>query len=445
MDTGFLPGCSGSRLKRSNQLTPHPTAFALPGARMVSPGQEWSPRGPRREPVPGRPGGKTRLHVDSGSDESHISTEFPSRRPKYFASSRVIVISSKADLEALAERIRKAPWVGLDTEADSLHAYPEKLCLVQIAIPGEELLVDPLADLHLEPLWEALDHHEILLHAADYDLRLLFQGHHFRPANIFDTMWAARLLGESRFGLNDLLTKYLGITLEKGSQKANWGRRPLTERMTDYALNDVRYLKELRDRLEEGLVGLGRLEWLNQICRRNIEDAAVAERRDQDQVWRTKGHDKLSPLGLAVLREIWHWREKDALRTGRPPFFVLRHEQLFQIAEAAAESQSHRGLPLPAYLTPRRREGLVEAAKRGLAVPESERPIHHRVRTRRLTRAELNEAEIIRLRRDAQAKLLNIDPTLIAAKATLFALARHDEFEWERLLPWQRELLKPAV
>ena len=354
------------------------------------------------------------------------------------------MISTTADLAEFAERVRSAPWVGLDTEADSLHAYPEKLCLVQLAIPEEAVLVDPLADLHLEPLWDALDHHEIILHAADYDLRLLSQGHHFRPTTLFDTMWAARLLGDGRFGLNDLLTKYLGVTLEKGAQKANWGRRPLTDRMINYAINDVLYLKELRDCLRSRLVETGRLEWLEQICRRNIEEASVAEPRDSNLVWRTKGHDKLDPLGLAVLRELWHWREKDAHRTGRPPFFILRHEQISDLAAAAAEKGSHRGLPLPSYLTPKRRDGLVEAIKRGLEVPEADRPVHPRVRSRRLTRAELDEAERIRQRRDAQADRLGIDPTLIAAKATLFALAREGPAEWDKLLPWQRQLLHEA-
>lgn len=99
-----------------------------------------------------------------------------------------------------------------------LHAYPEKLCLLQVGVPGGEYLVDPLADLHLEPLWDAMDGHSIIFHAADYDLRLLFRGHHFKPARIFDTMLAARLVGEARFGLNDALNTHLGITLEKGSQ-----------------------------------------------------------------------------------------------------------------------------------------------------------------------------------------------------------------------------------
>lgn len=355
------------------------------------------------------------------------------------------MISTTAELQQLAERVRQSPWVALDTEADSLHAYPEKLCLIQLAVPGHEVLVDPLGDLHLEPLWESLENRELIFHAADYDLRLIFQGHYFRPFAIFDTMWAARLLGEPKFGLNDVLTKFLGITLEKGAQKANWGRRPLTERMITYALNDVRHLHALESVLRDQLIAKGRLEWHKQICDQLIQECARAEEIDANQVWRVKGHDRLEPLGLAIMRELYWWREEDARRTNRPPFFVLSHEKLTEIAADAAR-KGLDGLRLPSFLTPRRRRGIEEAIERGLAVPEADRPVHVRVRTRRLTRRELARAEDLRERRDKRAAELGIDPTIIAARAQLFALAREDKPEsWEALLPWQRELLQDPV
>jgi len=350
------------------------------------------------------------------------------------------VIQTADELNALAQRIHDAPWVAVDTEADSLHAYPEKLCLLQIGIPGEEVLVDPLADLHLEPVWEAFDRHELIFHAADYDLHLLFTGHNFKPTIIFDTMWAARLLGETKFGLNDVLQTYLGITLEKGAQKADWGRRPLTPRMTAYALNDVRYLRPLEEAMRAKLKELGRLEWHEQLCRRLIEDCAQPDRPDPDTVWRVKGHDRLDETGLAVLRELWHWRETDARRTSRPPFFILSHEMLSQLAAQASEG-GLRAVKLPHFLTSRRRAGVTEAIERGLAVPKDQRPAHIRTHSRRMTRKELDEAEKLRVRRDARAKELNLDPTIIAARGTMFALARNDAAEWARLLPWQKQLL----
>lgn len=352
------------------------------------------------------------------------------------------MISTTAELRELASKVSESDWVALDTEADSLHAYPEKLCLLQVGIPGEEFLVDPLADLHLEPLWEAMDDHCIIFHAADYDLRLLFRGHHFKPKRIFDTMLAARIVGEARFGLNDVLNTHLGITLEKGSQKANWGRRPLTPAMVAYALNDVRHLFPLRQSLQRRLESLGRVEWHQQTCERLIRDCCQPERIDDDTVWRSKGHDKLDPLGLAVLRELWHWREKDALRTGRPPFFILKHEQLAELAAAAAETRSARGLNLPHFLTSKRRAGLLDAIQRGLEIAEDRLPQPIRVHSRRMTRAELDVSDRLARVRDLNARELGIDPTLIASKATLFALGRHDPEAWSALLPWQRELLE---
>ena len=352
------------------------------------------------------------------------------------------MISTTAELRELASKVSESDWVALDTEADSLHAYPEKLCLLQVGIPGEEFLVDPLADLHLEPLWEALDGHCIIFHAADYDLRLLFRGHHFKPGRIFDTMLAARIVGEARFGLNDVLNTHLGITLEKGSQKANWGRRPLTSAMIDYALNDVRHLFPLQQSLQRRLEALGRVEWHQQTCERLIRDCCQPERIDDDAVWRTKGHDKLDPLGLAVLRELWHWREKDALRTGRPPFFILKHEQLAELAAAASETRSARGLNLPHFLTSKRRAGLLEAIQRGLEIAEDRLPRPIRVHSRRMTRAELDVSDRLAKIRDLNARELGIDPTLIASKATLFALGRNDPEAWSGLMPWQRALLE---
>ncbi len=363
-----------------------------------------------------------------------------SRFPPLF----VPVIESGSELRELASRVATAPWVGIDTEADSLHSYPEKMCLLQLAIPGEVQLVDPLADFHLEPLWEAFDRHELILHAADYDLHLLYNGHHFRPFRIFDTMWAARLLGEAKFGLNDVLTRHLGIQLEKGSQKADWGRRPLTERMIDYALNDVRYLFDLSQLLREKLQALGRLDWHGQVCERLIQECAVPSESNPDTIWRIKGHERLSPTGLAVLRELWRWREVDARRANRPPFFIVRHESLTELAAQVSE-EGVSAARFPHYLTARRREGLRHAMEVGLAVPPDERPRPIVVRTRRLSRQEISLAEDLKQRRDAWASSLNIDPTIIAPRGTLFALARSGSGEWDKLMPWQRELMsQPA-
>src|ERR1035437_7777427 len=151
-----------------------------------------------------------------------------------------------------------ATWVAVDTEADSLHAYPEKVCLIQISTVSGDVLVDPLAHVNLVPLLEALSGHELIMHGADYDLRLLRKHHEFVPSAIFDTMLAARLLGLRQFGLGHLVERYLGIKLEKGAQKANWAMRPLTERMERYARNDTRPPKPLAERRQGETQAKGR-------------------------------------------------------------------------------------------------------------------------------------------------------------------------------------------
>src|ERR1039457_6170845 len=169
------------------------------------------------------------------------------------------VIDTERKIEAFLPVLRAATWVAVDTEADSLHAYPEKVCLIQISTVSGDRLIDPLAGLNLDPMLEELSGHELIMHGADYDLRLLRKHHEFVPSAIFDTMLAARLLGLRQFGLGNLVERYLGMKLEKGPQKANWALRPLTERMERYARNDTHYLKALAERLKPELKASGRL------------------------------------------------------------------------------------------------------------------------------------------------------------------------------------------
>src|SRR5437867_2410849 len=140
------------------------------------------------------------------------------------------VIDTDQKLAAFLPLLRAATWVAVDTEADSLHAYPEKVCLIQISTVSGDQLVDPLAPINLDPLLDALSGHELIMHGADYDLRLLRKHHEFVPSSIFDTMLAARLLGLRQFSFSHLVEQYLQVKLEKTARKANWALRPLTER-----------------------------------------------------------------------------------------------------------------------------------------------------------------------------------------------------------------------
>jgi ribonuclease D len=351
------------------------------------------------------------------------------------------VIDTDEKLADFIPTVRTAPWIAVDTEADSLHAYPEKICLIQISTVAGDRLIDPLADLKLDLLLDALNAHELIMHGADYDLRLLRKHHEFVPAAIFDTMLAARLLGQRQFGLQSLVESCLGVKLEKGSQKANWARRPLTERMELYARHDTHYLKPLADKLKLELQQKGRLAWHQESCARLIDESSRLSPVDLDSVWRVKGSHALSRPALAVLRELWRWRETEALAANRPPFFILNHEALVDIAAAAAARQPIESV-LPRHLTPRRRDGVAEAVKTALGLSTDQHPKFLQRNSRRPNEAERQRFGDLEKRRNARAHGLGIDPTLIASRATLMDLARDWTKHEPELMNWQRELLK---
>ncbi len=350
------------------------------------------------------------------------------------------MIFTDEKLAALLPQLRAAKWIALDTEADSLHAYPEKLCLLQVSIEGEDALLDPLSAMNLAPALEIFHDHELIFHAADYDLRLMRKAWGFRPTSIFDTMIASRLLGFHEFGLGNLVERCLGVKLEKGPQKADWARRPLTERMEIYARNDTRYLKPLADILRKELEEKGRLAWHQESCARLIADCSVVRAPDPNEVWRVKGCHVLMPAELAVLREIWHWREEEATLVNKPPFFILSPETMVGLSQAAVLQRDCEPL-LPRRFSPRRVGGVLRAIEHGLKSPD--KPQRPRISHDRPTEAERQRFRDFEKCRNQHATELVIDPTIIASRATLLALSRHGAVESEgNLMKWQQALLK---
>ena len=352
-------------------------------------------------------------------------------------------IDTTDGLDALSRELLAAPWVGLDTEADSLYAYPEKLCLVQVSIPGLDALIDPLAGLELAPLQQAFLAHRLILHGGDYDLRLLYRTRRFVPRAVFDTMLAARLLGSREFGLERLVARILGVKLEKGPQRANWARRPLTPRMMAYARADSHYLKPLADHLSKELERHGRLDWHAEMCRRLIVDCTRESEIDPDTVWRLSGAHRLDRRGLAVLRELWHWRDQEARRLSRPPFFVLPHDTLVKLAENATRQAANqavlRGLPSASI-----RARLAELIEEALALPDSRLPPVRRSTGVRLSLEQRRYQERLESRRNRVAHDLGLEPSLVASRSMLVGLAGGKLDPERDLMSWQRRLLLDA-
>jgi ribonuclease D len=348
------------------------------------------------------------------------------------------VITSSEQLAAILPELRSLDRIAVDTEADSLHCYFEKLCLVQLSFGGKDYLVDPLAELDLAPLRDALRESEIVLQGADFDLRLLKRAMNFTASRVFDTVVAARLLGIRAFSLAALVERYFGVSLTKGSQKANWAQRPLPPHMEEYAKNDTHYLLPLAEKMEAELKAKGRYEWFQQSCQRALTQSSVERERDEDDAWRINGAGALSPRAAAILRALWHWRDREARTIDRPPFHILQNHLLLQ---AARDFEAGK-VPDYRHLTPRRRRGFVEAAEKATQLPDSELPQRPRRKGTRPTQEMERAAENLRRRRDDVAEQLGLEPSFIAPRATVDSIAADEARSSTLLVPWQRELLK---
>lgn len=350
------------------------------------------------------------------------------------------LIAAPGALADLLTRLPAGPGVrcALDTEADSLHSYREKLCLIQLACGDEKVIIDPLNIPDLTPFMQWLEGIDIWMHGADFDMTLLRRTFGSIPVNIFDTQTAARLCGERQFGLAHIVEKVFGVTLSKQSQRADWGRRPLPQKMIDYALNDVRYILPLADHYLSKLRELGRESWFLESCRNARESVLARPAPDPDSLWRIPGSGKLRPAGLNYLRALWHWRDGESRRLDRPAFKVIGNAEILAFAEAL---EAGRDVRLPERFPPACVRRFLRALREAREAPEETWP--KRPLRRRHERNPDFERQFERLRetRDRVAAELDLDPSLIASRGVLEAIAFNPDAAHDLLLGWQRGLL----
>lgn len=354
------------------------------------------------------------------------------------------VISNEKALSDFLSLLRDAEPVAIDTEADSLHCYFEKLCLIQISIENisthHDVLIDPLAGFSLAPLFEILARKNLVLHGVDYDLRLLRRaGFAEIPKNIFDTMIAARLTGHTEFSLAALLSKYFGVELAKASQKANWAQRPLPEKMREYAMNDTRHLLALARELERQLREMNRWEWFEQSCAKAVETAKIDRERDFENAWRISGSAEFQGRAAAILRALWRWRDDEARAVDRPAFHILHNEKLI---ESTRRFERGERVSIP-HLSSSRARRFFDAADSGMQCAPELWPKPLRKPRIRATKEQERLFEKLKARRDAAAAELKLDPALIAPRSALENLSLNPREAASILLPWQREILEP--
>jgi ribonuclease D len=342
----------------------------------------------------------------------------------------VQLIETAADLAALADRLRPEPLLAVDTEAASFHRYLDRVYLLQVSSRSETAVVDPLATGGLEPIGGLLADPaiEIVFHDADYDLRLLHREYGFKARNLFDTRIAAQLLNEPGIGLAALLEKHLGVRLDKRFQRADWSARPLSAPMLEYAAADTHYLPRLRDILRAELAARGRLAWAEEEFAL-LEELPGSGGEQPEPGWlRLKGAKALRGRELAVLREIWEWREGTARRADRATFRILNNEPMLAMAKhPPADLAALKAIPgVSADQAERRGRELLAAVRRGVELPDGELPRVPRPPRRAPDLAYEARLERLKTARNLLAAKYDLPPGVVCPNWTLEAIARAD-------------------
>lgn len=358
------------------------------------------------------------------------------------------LVDNEESLRELLRILDLYDMAAVDTEADSMHHYITRLCLIQITVGDTNWLLDPLSDLDITPVFKTRAMQVMLFHGADYDLRLLYQNYKFSPKIVFDTMIAAKLLGKDKLGLANLVEEYFGITLSKDNQKADWTIRPLPQDMTDYAVHDTIYLHELVARLGEELQAKGRFLWHTELCAQLIEHAKIQHEPAVDP-WRISGSHHLPPRSLNLLKAAWHWREKQAEELDRPPYKVMAPDLMLAIVRHVSASfpdVDFDDMPrLPRNFIGERFDSFKEMLEDAVAVPVEEWPKADAKVPPPHILPDSDLLNALKYWRDEKAEALGIDPSLLGNRNQLIDLAMpHDTWEARydaaHLMGWQREL-----
>lgn len=361
-------------------------------------------------------------------------------------------VDSPAAAEELITSLGRVERIAIDTEGASFHRFVDRIYLIQLSTRDVTAIIDPLTAGELPPLGALLADRsvEVVLHDADYDLRLLHQDYGWHPTNIFDTRIAAQLLGIPAFGLGALLERFLGIKLEKKHQRADWSMRPLPQDMLQYAQEDTRYLLELRDLIGAELERMGRIEWAREEFEL-LEGTRWAAEDESLAFMRMKGARDLTRRELAVLGELTRWRDAKAAELDRAVFRVMANEVLLELARTAPtrEDQLTGIKGMPRSLAQRASHEILEAVQRGLAVPEENLPRYPKAARWQKDPDFDRRAAALKVARDVAATRLQIDPGVLCSRERIEAVARRNPATMEELAEirelrkWQARELGP--
>jgi ribonuclease D len=326
------------------------------------------------------------------------------------------------------------PALAVDTESNSLYVYKEQVCLIQVSVPGKDYLIDPLALRDLSGLGPLLADATVLkvLHGAEYDVSVLHRDFGFVLANLFDTMWASRILGWPAHGLAALLQEHFGVHLNKKYQRANWGLRPLPAAQLDYARLDTHYLLPLYEIQRHELDAEQRWPQARHRFSQLVKTRWEHKEFDPHGFWRLAGVRQLDDEGRGVLRELFLFRERQAQVEDRPTFRVISNRALVALSEQ--RPHSWRGLQqingVSYRMAKRYGQEMLSAIWRGAQSPiawgERPRPENGSGHNGRPTPAAQARFEALRAWRNATAEARGVEPDIVLANQLLWAIAQRN-------------------
>jgi len=359
-------------------------------------------------------------------------------------------IDSQGGLKTASKHLLEEKRLAVDTEANSLYAYQEQVCLIQISTHKDDFIIDTLAlddltllaDIFQDPTIEKI------FHASEYDILIMHDEFEFEFQNLFDTMLAAQILGKKKLGLDALLEEYIGIQVNKKYQRSNWGKRPLPADMLKYAQVDTHFLFTIRDKLDQELKKKG----FTRIAEEDFKRACQVHRQAREDkippCWRIQGSKKLTPQKAAVLQELCRYRDDAARKMNQPAFKVLGAQSLIRLAESCPTSMSQlQKLALPGKnVIKRHGEGLIQAVRKGLNNPPLFPPKRERVDESFLVREK-----VLRDWRKKTASTMNVNSAVVLPRELLYSLVAAnpktavDLAEVLKEVPWRLERFGDAI
>jgi ribonuclease D len=353
-------------------------------------------------------------------------------------------IDQQPVFEELMGLLQDEKILAIDTEANSLFAYQEQVCLIQISTNKTDYIIDPLSLDDLTPLGRIFSNPKVekVFHASEYDILIMNDDFNFEFSNLFDTMLAAQILGREKLGLDTLMEEIVGVQVNKKYQRANWGKRPLPDDMLQYAQMDTHYLIKIRQTLAEELEKKG----LSSIAAEDFKRACQVQRQPKEEniaaCWRINGARKLPPQKAAVLSMLCEYREVVAQKRNLPVFKVLSAKTLLKLAEESPTSVNQLiRLDIPGgKAIQRHAEGLVQAIQAGLKSKPEIPP-----RRERLDDSYLAREKALHYWRKTKARKMNVNSAVVLPREIMYSLISHNpktRAELASLLkevPWRLE------